>query len=52
MPNFKVTGSFCLEIKEVESEEDAKAAAFEQIGDCLLHWPFEAAFNVKAEEIK
>ena len=52
MPNFKVTGSFCLEIEDVESEEDAKMAAFDQIADCLLHYPFEAAFTVKAEEIK
>jgi len=52
VPNFKVTGSFCLEIEDVESEEDAKAAAFEQLANCLLYQPFDAAFEVKAEKIK
>jgi len=52
MPNFKVTGSFCLEIEDVETQEDAKNAAFEQLSNCLLYQPFDAAFEVKAEEIK
>jgi len=52
MPNFKVTGSFCLDIEDVESEEDAKNAAFEQLSSCLIYQPFDVAFEVKAEEIK
>ena len=52
MPKLKVRGGFCLEIEDVESEEDAKAAAFEQIGNCLEHLPFEAAFEVKVEQVK
>ncbi len=52
MPNFKVTGSFCLEIEDVENEEQAKDAALEQLNDCYRYLSLETALDVKAEEIE
>ena len=52
MPNYKVTGGFCLEIEDVESEEAAKKTALDQLADCFRYYPFETALDVKAEEIE
>ena len=51
MPNFKVTGGFCLEIEDVENEEEAKKTALEQLSDCFRYYPFETALNVKTEKM-
>jgi hypothetical protein len=50
MPNFKVSGGFCLEIEDVDSEEEAKKEAFDQLADCFRYYPWETALNVKAEK--
>lgn len=52
MPNFKVTGGFCLEIEDVEDKDEAKKAALDQLSDCFRYYPFETALAVKVEEIK
>lgn len=52
METYKVTGSFCLEIEDVESEEKAKQAALEQLSDCFRYYPAETALNVKVEKEK
>ena len=51
MPNFKVTGGFCLEIEDVENEEEAKKAALDQLSDCFRYYPFETTLDIKAEEL-
>lgn len=52
MENFKVTGRFCLEIEDVENEEQAKAAALEQLSDCFRHYSAETALDIKVEKIE
>jgi hypothetical protein len=51
MPTWKVTGHFCLEIEDVETEQEAKEQAIEQLGDAYIHLSFEDVFEVKAELI-
>lgn len=52
MPNYKVTGGFCLEIEDVETEEEAKKAALDQLADCFRYYSFDTALNVKTELIE
>ena len=52
MPNYKVTGGFCLEIEDAVSEDEAKDEALEQLLDSTRYLSLEAALDVKAEEIE
>ena len=49
MPNFKVTGSFCLDIENAEDAQDAIDQTMEQLQDAERYLSLEAAFDIKVE---